>query len=285
MTDAGQAAAQSEAKTGWLGHLTLGYERRGDRTVLARREHHGPLVVQKPLYPEGDAVCQSIIVHPPAGVVGGDRLALEVSVEAGAHAQLTTPGAAKWYRSDGPSAQQRLVFELEAASVVEWLPQETIVFDGARARLETRVVMRRDALFLGSDIVCLGRRLAGEAFGHGWFRHEVIVLRDGQRQWVERAHVAGASPLLRAAVGLDHQCVFGTFFAAAPSIPDHLLLACREVICDNGMHGVTRLPGVLLVRYRGDSAASARRYFAAFWTCARPVLAGSPAVPPRIWNT
>lgn len=273
------------ASTGWHAELALGYERNDKRTILVRRAHRGPLVVQKALYPEGEAVCQSVILHPPAGVVGGDRLALDVDVGGGAWAQLTTPGAAKWYRSAGPLAQQNLAFSAAAGATLEWLPQETIIYDGANAVLTSRVVLHDDALFLGWEIVCLGRRLAGETFRHGSLRQEIAVVRDGCRQWTERAQLAGGSRLLQAAVGLKAASVFGTFIAAAPAVPDPLLLACREIICENGESGVTRLPGVLLARYRGTEPEAARSYFAALWACSRLVLTGREAVPPRIWNT
>lgn len=275
----------SVASSGWRGELSLAFERRGSRTVLARRIHRGPLVVQKPLYPEGDAVCQNIIVHPPAGIVGGDRLALDVSVDRGAHAQLTTPGAAKWYRSAGASAQQCLAFAVEAHAILEWLPQESIVFDGAIAELETRVVLRGDAVFIGWDIVCLGRRLAGEEFRRGRMRHEVVVLRDNARQWTERALVAGGARLLNAQVGLNREPVFGTFLAVAPHMPEDLVTALRQVNCEDGESAVTRLPGLVLARYRGASTETARHYFAGLWSHARPALAAREAVTPRIWNT
>jgi urease accessory protein len=285
MNDVARVANANTARTGWHGELALGYERQGERTVLIRRAHRGPLVVQKALYPEGDAICQSIVVHPPGGIVGGDRLALEVAVGAGAWAQLTTPGATKWYRSADAPAQHSLAFTVEAGATLEWLPQETIVFDGALAALETRVVLRRDALFLGWEITCLGRRLAGEAFCRGQLRQEVTIVRDGRRQWTERALLAGDAPLLRAAVGLNGASVFGTFLAAAPQVSDDLVLACREVNCDNGEGSITRLPGLLLARYRGASPEDARQYFAALWACTRRLLTERVAVPPRIWNT
>lgn len=285
MSEPPDLALSDAASMGWHGELSLGYECRGDRTVLARRVHRGPLVVQKALYPEGNAICQSIVVHPPAGIVGGDRLTLEVAVGAGANAQLTTPGAAKWYRSAGAPARQCLAFSVGAQALLEWLPQETIVFDGAIVTLETRVVLHQEALFLGWEIYCLGRRLAGESFRQGRFRQQVVILRDGHRQWTERAVFAGNSPLLRATVGLNGKSVFGTFLAAAAYVSDDLLRTCREIVCADGEGSLTRLPGLLLARYRGVSAESARHYFTALWACTRAVLAGRRAVPPRIWNT
>src|SRR6266446_2352706 len=115
MNAAAEPALQRDAVcAGWSGELALGYERRGSRTVLARQLHRGPLVVQKSLYPEGDAVCQNIIVHPPGGIVGGDSLVIDASIGPQAHAQFTTPGAAKWYRSAGPAATQSLALRAAA---------------------------------------------------------------------------------------------------------------------------------------------------------------------------
>ncbi|HTP47265.1 MAG TPA: urease accessory protein UreD [Casimicrobiaceae bacterium] len=277
-----QAIASSST---WEASLALAYECRGERTVLARQAHRGPLTVQKPLYPEGNAVCQSIVVHPPAGVAAGDRLTLDVAVSEHAHAQLTTPGAAKWYRSSGAPATQCLHFSVAEHGRLEWLPQETIVFDGAIAGFEVRIDLADSAIFLGWDIVCLGRRLSGERFATGSLRHDLLLSRGGARQWAERASISGGSTLLAKPVGLAGQNVFGTFLAAAQRVDDSLISACRDVSCEDGEIAVTRLPGVLVGRYRGGSAEAARGCFAALWARVRPELIGRAAVSPRIWNT
>jgi len=284
MNNAGAERLAPEPE-GWEAKLSLEYERQGPRTVLARRAHRGPLVVQKSLYPEGNEVCQTIVVHPPAGIVGGDRLTLEIAVGEGARAQLSTPGATKWYRSAGPVARQALRFTVADGAVLEWLPQETIVFDGAIAQLETQIALASEAVFLGWEIICLGRRLAGEQFIRGRFAQDIVVERDGRREWIEQTRLGAGSSFLVSRVGLATSTVFGTFLALVPLVPEAVIADCRKVECHGGEVAVTLVPGVLLARYRGDSGEAARDYFAACWRCVRPPLARRDAVPPRIWNT
>jgi urease accessory protein len=278
--------AAGHAKVGgWQGHLALWHVRDGNRTVLRERRHTGPLVVQKSLYPEGDAVCQNIIVHPPGGIVGGDSLIFDASVGPQAHAQFTTPGAAKWYRSAGAAATQRLALRAAAGAVLEWLPQETILFGGAIVEMESSIELDGDAVFIGWDIVCLGRTASGERFGRGVLKHRVAVRRDGVPVFIERGIVRGGSRILASSAGLDEAPVFGTFFAACRSVSDALLHASRSAIADSGEATVTRLPGLLLGRFLGSSAEAARRHFRRLWQCARAELIGRDAVMPRIWST
>src|SRR5450432_4225354 len=116
---AGETPSQAPS---WRATLDLRYERVEGRSVLVERSHSGPLRVQKTLYPEGDAVCQNIVVHPPGGIVGGDALAISASAGTGSHVQLTTPGAAKWYGSAGAAARQRVVLRVAGRAAIEWLP-------------------------------------------------------------------------------------------------------------------------------------------------------------------
>jgi urease accessory protein len=269
----------------WRADLKLHYERQGGRTVLAHRAHQGPLVVQKSLYPEGEAVCQNIIVHPPAGIVGGDSLTIDIGVGANAFVQLTTPGAAKWYRSAGLVARQEIRLRAGDDAILEWLPQGAIVFDGAIAELDTRVDLTGDAVFIGWDIVCLGRAAAGERFEHGAWRQLLTVARKGIPIFIERATLEGGAPLLASPVGLNGAAVFGTFLAAAAMERETVLAGCREPAPGVGESAVTWVRGCVVARYRGPSTEAAHAYFTELWARLRPALTGRAAVPPRIWKT
>jgi urease accessory protein len=257
----------------WKAELELGFERADGRTVLARRRHDGPLVVQKALYPEGGDVCHAIVVHPPAGIAGGDELSLSIRSGKSACAQLTTPGAGKWYRSAGPWASQKLDFEVEGA--LEWLPQETIVYDGALASLSTEVRLDADARYLGWEILCLGRTGAGERFTRGTIRLSTQIQRNGKLVWLERGRIDGGGKLMQSPAGLGGHSVCGTLVAAA-----HDILPQRA----DGL-AVTRLPGLLVARYLGDSSEEAKQLFARLWAALRPGLLGREAHEPRIWRT
>ncbi len=272
------------ATTGWQAKLALGFCERDGHTVLAKREHTGPLIVQKTLHPEGAGVCQAIVVHPPGGIAGGDRLDLAVDVGARAHAQLTTPGASKWYRSAGALARQDFAARVGAHANLEWLPQEAIVFDGARAVLATTIALAAGATFIGWDVVCLGRTHAGERFATGSLTQSLQLLRDDVLLWCDRLTLAGGSRALQSGAILNGAPVFGTMLAAG-NIGDEMLGSCRRVLCDDGEVAVTRMPHVLVARYRGGSAPAARTYFATLWRVLRPALIGRAAVTPRIWNT
>jgi len=255
---------------------------------MHERRHVGPLRVQKALYPEGDDVCQAILLHPPSGIAGGDHLNISARVGPDAHAQLITPGAGKWYRSAGPDASQTIRFEVQESASLEWLPQETIVFDGARSHMDLRVSLAADSRYLGWDILCLGRRAAGERFTRGHVGLHTRLERNGAPLWLERGHIAGDDPMLRSAAGWAGASVCGTLLATVPAGIDTapLLDACRTVApADGAEHGITRLPELLVARYLGHNSEAARLWFIDLWHRLRPALLGSPAVAPRIWNT
>jgi urease accessory protein len=276
--------AQPLASSSWRAELHLAYERRDERTVLASRRHDGPLIVQKPLYPEGDAVCHGIIIHPPAGIVGGDVLELGVHAAERSRVLLTTPGASKWYRSAGSWATQRVQLTARAGSCLEWLPQEAILHSGALAEMHTEVTLAGDAVYLGWEILCLGRTGSGERYASGACRLRTRITRDGRPLLVEQGELAAGSRVSTSAVGLAGCSVAGTLIAAAPGVGPELVAACRAD-CAAAEVAVTHTPGVLIARYLGDSSEAARRYFEGLWRRLRPALGGREAVMPRIWRT
>lgn len=279
------AATDADGAAGWEAELVLRFARSDRRTALAARRHRGPLVVQKPLYPEGEEVCQVLLLHPPAGIVGGDRLGIDIEVGAGAHAQVATPGATRWYRSAGPTAVATTRLRVAEGGVLEWLPQEAIAFDGAQARLALDVELDAGATLLGWDIVALGRPAAGEAFARGAWRQQCTIRRGSELVWCERVALEGGARALHSGAILGGAPVFGTLWVAAPDVPPDVLARCRGVPVSDGACGVTQLPGILLARYAGGSAEGARTYFALLWRILRPAAIGRDAVPLRIWTT
>ena len=245
-------------ETSWRARLALEFALQGNKTVLARRGSDGPLVVQKPLYPDGPERCHAIVVHPPGGIAGGDELHL--SVRSKGHALLTTPGAAKWYRSAGPWARQTLQFKVEGS--LEWLPRETIVFDGALAQLETTIDIGAQGGYVGWEVVCLGR------FKRGRMKIDTRITQGKQMLFVEKGEIEGGGRLMHAPAGLGGRSVFGTLIATS-----------SEKISMAGL-AITRLPGLLIARYLGDSSEEALRAFTCLWKLLRP-----SAVEPRIWST
>ena len=267
----------------WHAELELAYALLDGRTTPVQSRHLGPLRVQKHLHPEGPGVCQHIVVHPPGGIAGGDSLAIGVRVGAGAWAQLTSPGAAKWYRAATP-AQQGIELQVEDGATLEWLPQETILYAGALASLDTRIELRGSARLFYWDLVALGRPAAGERFASGQYRARLDIRRDGRPLWHERQRIDGGDGLLDSPIGLAGQPVFATLLASGE--PDaELLERCRDLRVAGVRGDLSQLPGLLVGRCLASEALHARAWLIELWRLLRPALLGRPALPPRIWNT
>eukprot|EP01133_Synstelium_polycarpum_P023898 gene23898-28665_t len=239
------------AHSAWQAELRLGFALHDGVSRLVERTHSGPLRVQKPLYPEGDGVCHAIIIHPPGGVVGGDQLAVHATAGEGAHALLTSPGAAKWYRANGHVSGQHVVLRAGSGAAIEWLPQESIFFDQACVRLRHEVELASDAGYIGCDIVCLGRSASGE------------------------------TPL-----GLGGHTVCATLIAVGASAAPAVVAALREIKVPAGaLFGATQMKSLVVVRLLCGDSEAARRITLAAWQLLRPAMLGRDAVVPRIWNT
>ncbi len=281
------ASGAPETGKGWRAKLELALARAGDRTELVRRRHEGPLYVQRAFRPHGEQALHVYLLHPPGGLVGGDRLEIEITLGHGASALITTPAAQKLYRSQGAEASQSVRLVVQPGALLEWFPGETIAFDCARARLDTSVELLPGAAFCGWDIACLGRPTLGEVFRSGKLRSTLTLLRD-KPLLVERLLIEGSSPVLREGWGLSGHAVYGTFLAlgANPArAPEACELLRRDLGPFAGQCAATAFDGILVLRALGSRCDQMRELFVRAWTLLRPLLFGVPASAPRIWST
>ena len=205
--------------------MELDFAVRQGRTTLAKMQFHGPLRVQRPFYPEpapakadgraqASQPCHCCLLHPPGGLVSGDDLSLDVRLGQDAHALLTAPSASKFYAADAHNVAQRQTNDLYVTGgVLEWLPRETIVYDGARAEMRTSVELDAASACIGWEMVCLGRPAAGETFTTGSVRQSLCVSREGVPLLHEVLRLEGGDALQLGACGLGGHAVSATLFA------------------------------------------------------------------------
>lgn len=269
---------------GWQARLQLEYEKRGASTVLARRQHHGPLLVQRPFYPEG-GVCHSYIIHPPGGVVGGDHLQIDVQLNAQAHALLTTPASGKFYSSQHKQADMHQSFRVAEAACLEWLPQDNIFFEGSHTRLTTEVELAADARFIGWEISCLGRPLSHAAFTSGNCDQSLHIRREGLPVLIDKLRLQAGHDVLTSSWGLSGHSVSATLIATPVEKP--LLNTLREYfqMNDGFVFSATLMDDVLVCRFLGQQGEQARRVLEQAWHLIRPHVIGVDACSPRIWKT
>ena len=221
----------------WHAQLDINYRKEADRTV-ARHIHTGPLRILQSLYPEGNAVCHNVLVHPPGGLVGGDTLTLNVDVAPGAHGLVTTPGATRFYRSEGELALQHTRIKLAESARFEWLPLEAICFSGCMAENRLTLLLAPGAELLGWDVTALGLPAARKPFAAGSFCQHIEM----PETWLERAHIkASDALLLDSPVGLaGNRCLATLFFTAGSDLKksaiQSALDAARAVIDAHPLH-------------------------------------------------
>lgn len=281
---------------GWLGRLSLELNKVEHGTQLSRSSHEGPLRIQRVLQPEGPECPHIYLLHPPGGVVGGDRLQTSVELGVAAQVLLTTPAAQKLYRSQGARAEVSNQLRLGSGARLEWLPSETLAFSAAQALITTRVELADDAAFIGWDIACYGMPARGETFDAGrvvsrfeLFRGETPLsiesfdLGDGRD-----ANGAGAQ-LLGGAFALRGQPVVANLYAvpARGTIEPSLVERVREAVGEptRGLCSVSSLQDLLVVRALGPNVEGVRESLIRAWHVLRPVIVSRAAVTPRIWAT
>lgn len=280
----------------WHARLNLDY--RADAATAGTRldfRHDGPLRVLKSLFPEGPQVCHTVVVHPPGGIVGGDTLSLEMSLGTGAHALVTTPGATRFYRSQGVTAAQSVQARLADGARLEWLPLETLVHSGATAHNRLRFDLAPGAEMLGWDCVALGLPAADAPFVAGEYRHDITLATQGRPRWLERGRTAAAdAALLDGPCGWAGRRALGTlWFAAGAALADDR----REALLDTaraitGAHALASTSGttapqpeIVVLRVLAPRVEPVMALLASVWSAWRAQAWARAACVPRVWRT
>lgn len=265
----------------WKARLALQASSADGRTIL-HAQHEGPLRLLKTLYPEGEGIAHAVLVHPPGGLVGGDRLRVELDVQPGAHLLATTPAATRFYRClPGLQAEQSVSAQVAAGARLEWLPQETLAYPGCAAR--NRVHIALQGQLLASELLGLGLPAADQAFSEG----ELLLNLEIEGLWIDRGWLrAQDRALLDGPCGLGGRRVLGSLLLAQAS-PFEAALA--EALLDEARQlgaAATLLHGrLLLVRVLAERIEPAQHLLRRVRARWRERAWQLPPCEPRVWAT
>jgi urease accessory protein len=281
--------SENQPMTGWQAHLKLDYTRADQRTV-AKFDHEGPLRVLQSLYPEGDAVCHNVLVHPPSGLVGGDLLDIQLRLGAGTHALLTTPGATRFYRSEKGLATQQVKALVGDEARLEWLPLETIAYNGCHGLNHAAFDLAPTAEMMAWDITALGLPNANLPFERGQLQQHMQV----SDVWLDRGLIdAQDERLMNGPLGLaKHRCMATLVFACGSPLPrerrDLALSLARELTegAPAGLVvGVTSPNSRMVVlRTLSPLVEPAQNLLRGVWATWRQGLWAMSSKPPRNWS-
>jgi urease accessory protein len=271
------------------GVAEIGFDCREGATRLIHLYQRDPLRVLFPTPARGDPPL-AVLLTTSGGLVAGDRLDISVGLASGAAAHVTASSAEKVYRSLGPTTAIRQSFSVAAGAALEFLPLETILFDGARLWRETTVDLEPGSAFLGGDILVFGRRARGERFARGFLREVWQVRRDGRLVWGDALHLEGdISGIID-----DSACFDGAAACAAMILapiardPRSLLVSAREIqsaTAASGLRaGVTTVAGLIIARWLSSDAAALRRAYADLASHLRCEAMGFAPSLPRLWH-
>lgn len=264
----------------WQACLELGFESRTSKTQLTERRHQGPLMVQRPFYPEGP-VCHVYLLHPPGGVVAGDQLQIRVNAAPMSQVLLTTPAAGKFYRSDGRVANQKVNLHIATDATLEWLPQETIIYEGAHLESSMTVTLDSEGRFIGWEIAVLGRPAATEGFNDGLLVLSWRIDKAERPILIEKWLLDPKA--FKAHWGLQGHSACGTLMATPAGRLE--LEAVRNLIAEHSGAGVTLIDDLLICRAIDHRADLLREFFEQIWRVLRPSVIGREVCKPRIWAT
>jgi urease accessory protein len=272
-------------RTAVEGEAALGVCADNGVTRLVELHQRDPLSLRLPQPGRGD-IFEASLITTSGGVVGGDGLRIEITAGADSALRVYPQAAEKVYRSLGADSRIAVGLNAAAGAWLEWLPQETILFDGARLRRDTNVELAPGARVLAGEFLVFGRRASGERLSRGLIHDGWRIRCGGKLAWADALHLEGdlAAPLASPAC-LGGVTAFASLIYAAEDAAAQLE-ALRDLLPEEpagAQHALTVVNGLVVGRFLGEALA-VRRSYGAFWAAARARLAGLPAALPRLWH-
>ena len=287
MNQAQESQVTIKQASGWHGSLNLVYTKHHSKTQLAHALATAPLKIQRPFYPEGKGVCHSVIVHTAGGMVGGDYLTQNIHLQPNTNALITTAAAGKIYRSQQQQVKQTIKLQVDTGACLEWLPQETIVFNGAIYQQDLQIELAPEASWLGWEITRFGRSARGEKFLQGDWQSNTEIWREGQPIWIDKQWLPGSEDTFHSPHGLAGKPIVASLVWIGKPIEQEIIKKVRNLWNakeKQGEAGVSQIQGQgLLCRYRGSSTTEVRNWFIEVWHFLRLSCLQRSAIKPRIW--
>lgn len=271
--------------SGVRGKADVVFACRQGRTALASLFQHDPLRVLFPTPPLGE-LTGAVLVTTSGGLVGGDEIAVRIAAGDGTAVLASPQAAEKVYRSAGADCRIDMRLEAGPDAWLEWLPQETIVFDGARLRRRTVIEAAPGARVLAGEMLALGRAAMGERLSAGLLRDSWEVRKDGRLRWADMLHLdKGVAGVLAHPAGLGGAvaCATAVYVADDAGARLNAARALLEDAADGVLNAATVVNGVLVARWIAREGAALRRAYGSFWAGFRREVAELPARLPRLW--
>lgn len=271
------------------GGLEIGFDAcpRSGRTRLAHLHQRAPL---RALFPEctGMDLPVAVATSTSGGFAGGDRMEIALSVGAAAAALGTAQAAEKFYRSAGADTEMSIRLAVGAGGWLEWLPQESILFNGARLKRRVEIAVDGDGAVLAGDILVFGRRARGERIDHGLIHDQWRVRINGRLAWADALYGEGdaLAGALRHPAALNDSGASALLIHAGPGATAHLALVRDLLAAGNApvRAAASCVNGILLVRWLAADAIDIRPGFARLWTALRAAARALSPTLPTFWH-
>ena len=251
------------------------------KTVLSRNLHQGPLMVQKPFYPE--KCCHVYMLHPPGGIAGTDSLKFDCIVEPNCHVLVTTPGATKFYKTDGQISEFNQVFKLNNGASLEYLPSQNIFYKGTHTKVNTSFYLEQNAKFAFRDVSKCGMKDEENPFLDSSFFNTIKIYQDNTLVLKETCFIEGMEDFKALAAIFNHPYI-GTFICN--KVSEETLSKLQNLLDLNAYQAsIGMVDNFLIARFLGDDNQSIENTIVEIWKTVREEVIGLPPCLPRIWST